>query len=79
MKDRGFVGNFVDLCNDHRLDPKDGLAELNAQNWDDPESKSNPISDEQLKEINRLMGLIVGEATTEQMTTIFRSVMTPSN
>ena len=40
---------------------------LNAQDWDDPESKSDPISEEQLKEINRLMGLIVGEPTTEQM------------
>jgi hypothetical protein len=77
--DRGLVGNFVDSCEFRGIDPKDGLSVLNAQDWDDPEGKSDPISDEQLKEINLLMGLIVGEATGEQMTTIFRSVMAPSN
>jgi hypothetical protein len=79
MRDeQALIGNFVDSCEFNGLDPKDGLAELNAQNWDDPESKSDPISEEQLKEINRLMGLIVGEPSTEQMTTIFCSVMAPS-
>ena len=68
----------MDSCDDHWADPAEALAILNAQDWDDPESKSDPISEEQLKEINRLMGLIVGEPTTEQMTTIFRSVMLPA-
>jgi hypothetical protein len=67
-----------ELCDDYRLDPDPAEAReiLNAQNWDDPECKSDPISDEQLKEINRLMGLIDGEPTNEQMEAIVGSVMT---
>jgi hypothetical protein len=80
MRDeQALIGNFMASCDDHWADPAEALAILNAQNWDDPESKSDPISEEQLKEINRIMGLIVGEPTTEQMTTIFRSVMAPSS
>jgi hypothetical protein len=66
------VADFVELCEFKGLDTQGGLAELNAQNWDDD---SDPITDEQLKEINRLMRLIVGEPTNEQMEAIFRSVM----
>ena len=51
------------------------FVELNGL---DPECKSDPISDEQLKEINRLMGLINGEPTDEQMKAIVRSVMLPA-
>jgi hypothetical protein len=69
------VADFVEFCEFKGFDPKDGLAELNAQNWDDPESKSDAITEEQLKEINRLMGLIVGESTDAQLEEIFRSVM----
>jgi hypothetical protein len=28
-----FVGNFLNLCNDHGSDPKKGLEILNAQDW----------------------------------------------
>jgi hypothetical protein len=69
------MSNFVEMCELNGLDPAAALEILNAQNWDDPECKSDPISDEQLKEINRLMGLIVGEPTNEQLEAIFRSVM----
>ena len=72
------IADFTDSCESNGLDPKDGLVELNAQDWDDPESKSDPISEEQLKEINRLMGLIVGEPTNERLEAIFRSVMLPA-
>jgi hypothetical protein len=79
MRDeQGFIGNFMDSCQDHWADPAGALAILNAQDWADPESKSDPISEEQLKEINRLMGLIVGEPTGEQLDAIVRSVMLPA-
>jgi hypothetical protein len=74
-----FVGDFVHFCETSGLDPKAGLEILNAQDWDDPESKSDTITDERLKAINRSLKEIVGEATDEQLDAIVRSVMTPSS
>jgi hypothetical protein len=75
-----FVGDFVHFCETSGLvDPKAGLEILNAQDWDDRESKSDTITDEQLKAINRSLKEIVGEPTDEQLDAVARSVMTPSS
>jgi len=68
------LADFMNSCEANGLDPEDGLAELHAQ-----ESDGDPISDGQLKEINRLMGLIVGEPTEAQLEEITRLVMTASS
>ena len=59
-------------CPIMEVDPSSWTAEERA------ETKSDPISEEQLKEINRIMRLIDGEPTLKQIEEAFRSVMTPS-
>jgi hypothetical protein len=76
--DRGLVGNFVDLCEFNWLDPKEVLEILNAQDWDADKEHIGKLSEEQLKEINRLMRQFGGEPTEEQLTAIVRSVMMPA-
>jgi hypothetical protein len=76
--ERGLVGNFVDLCEFNWLDPKEVLEILNAQDWDADKEHIGKLSEEQLKEINRLMRQFGGEPTEEQLTAIVRSVMMPA-
>jgi hypothetical protein len=69
------ISDFVDLCEDHGLDPVEALKTLNAQDWDAGKEDVWHPTDEQLKAINCSLREIVGEPTTEQIETIFRSVM----
>jgi hypothetical protein len=38
MNEKEFVSNFVEFCVANRLDPKEGLKILNAQDWSDDEN-----------------------------------------
>jgi hypothetical protein len=77
--ERSFVGEFVDMCECHGLDPREGLEILSAQDWDASKEDIWHPTDEQLKAINCSLREMDGEPTTEQIEAIFRSVMTPSN
>ena len=76
---QSLVTDFAEFCGVRDVDPEETLAILNTQDWKGAKEDLTPITDEQLKAINRSLKEIVGEPTDEQLKAIFHSVMAPSS
>jgi hypothetical protein len=78
MESNNVINDFADFCGGRGIDPEETLAILSIQAWTSATESLTRINDGQLKEMNRLMRLIDGEPTDEQLDAIVRSVMLPA-
>jgi hypothetical protein len=65
---------FMEFCEAEDEDSQEAWQILSAQDWSDWDEPEG-MSEEQLKEINRLLSQIDGEATIERMSEVLRAVI----